>query len=102
LLWATSFWILVMSVPRVAGLLFNATSVLRFQLAVCVAANAVALLLKYSYAARFGVLGIFLATPISWLFILWPAYIWKIHRWWKGELSPATTNPANSEMAVLL
>lgn len=85
LLWAMAFWIFVLTVPRVAALLFNAISVLRFQIVACSAASIVALALKYFYASRFGVAGIFLATPLCWLVILWPAYLVKLFTWWQKD-----------------
>jgi len=81
MLWASGFWVIVLCTPRVIGLLFNAMSILRFQLAVAVTALAAALILKGVLARNWGAPGIIAATPLAWLFIVWPAFAWRTHRW---------------------
>jgi O-antigen/teichoic acid export membrane protein len=81
LLWATGIWIVVMCTPRVPALLFTAALILRFQLIAATVALALAIVLKVALADHFGVVGILSATPISWLLVVWPAYIWLTIRW---------------------
>jgi O-antigen/teichoic acid export membrane protein len=81
LLWATGAWIVVMCAPRVAALLLSAALILRYQLIAAIAALAVAIILKCELEGRYGAAGILSATPISWLFIMWPAYALLTFRW---------------------
>jgi O-antigen/teichoic acid export membrane protein len=80
-------WVFGLAVPSVAGLLMNAMSILKFQLAAICIASAAALLLKYLLAADYGVGGIFLAAPVSWVLVIWPSYAWRLRvvlRGWQG------------------
>lgn len=84
LLWAIAIWIFILSVPRIAGLFFNAMSLLKFHLLVCALTSVLALILKYVCATHFGIIGILLSTPISWLIVLWPTFIWRLCKWWNN------------------
>lgn len=77
LLLVTAVWIIVMSAPRVASMLFNAASVLRFQLLVALLALGLSFALKPLLASRLGVAGLIAAAPLAWLLVVWPAYLWK-------------------------
>jgi len=79
LLWATALWILGLSLPRVAWLLLNAASDLKFQLALCIPVCVIAIAAKLLFVAEFGILGIWLATPLCLLIIMCPAYTWRIY-----------------------
>jgi O-antigen/teichoic acid export membrane protein len=81
LLWATGLWIIVMCSPRIAGLLFNAALMLKYQVAAAAVALVVAYILKISLAGSYGVIGILSATPFSWLAVVWPAFILLAVRW---------------------
>jgi O-antigen/teichoic acid export membrane protein len=79
--WAMAAWIIALGLPRVSGLLLNAVSILRFQLAAVGLAAVAAFGLKYLLAGRFGVAGIVAATPCAWTGIVWPSYAWRAWRW---------------------
>jgi O-antigen/teichoic acid export membrane protein len=81
LFWAMAAWIVALSVPRVASLLFNAVSILRFQIWVAAAAAAFAFGLKYIAAPDLGVTGILAATPAAWLLVIWPCFAWRARGW---------------------
>jgi O-antigen/teichoic acid export membrane protein len=80
LMWAVGLWIVALATPRVAGLWFNAALVLRFQLAVAAASTALALTLKVFLSGAYGVAGILVSTPISFLCVVWPAFLWRALR----------------------
>jgi O-antigen/teichoic acid export membrane protein len=81
MLWASGFWVIVLNTPRIVGLLFNAVSILRFQLAVAMTVLGAAMILKGVLARNWGAAGIIAATPLAWICIVWPAYTWRAHRW---------------------
>jgi O-antigen/teichoic acid export membrane protein len=81
LLWSAGIWIIVMCTPRVAALLLSAALILRYQLIAASAALGLAILLKFVLGERFGDVGILSATPISWLLIMWPVYVYLTLRW---------------------
>ena len=81
LLWAVAAWIVVLSLPRVAGLLLNAVSIFRGQILVQCVATTAALVAKVFLGERLGAAGILLATPLAWLFIVCPAYAWMAAAW---------------------
>jgi O-antigen/teichoic acid export membrane protein len=81
LIWAMAAWIVALAVPRVAGLLLNAVSILRFQLTMVAIAAAVAFGLKIISARQIGVAGILAAMPCAWAVVIWPSYIWRAWRW---------------------
>ena len=81
-------WITVQAMPRVAGLLLNAVSALRGQVLAQAAATAASLGLKFLAAKQFGVAGILGATPLVWVFIVWPSYAWLAARWINGPGAP--------------
>jgi O-antigen/teichoic acid export membrane protein len=76
LLWATAAWIVVLCMPRVASLLFNAASILKYQLAVAVVTLGLSLAFKPVLAHQYGAAGIVVAAPLAWLLVVWPAYGW--------------------------
>jgi O-antigen/teichoic acid export membrane protein len=84
---ASGFWLIVLCTPRVIGLLFNAVSILRFQLAISVLVLGVAMILKGILARHWGAAGIIAATPLAWLCIVWPVYGWRTRRWMLGGIS---------------
>lgn len=84
LLWSAAAWIIALSIPRVCALLFNAYSILRFQLFACLAALALSLALKFILAPQFGAAGILAGTAFGWLAIIWPAYAWRYRKWSLG------------------
>ena len=81
LIWAMAAWILALALPRVAGLLLNAVSILRFQLAAVAIATAAAFALKLLFSRQIGVAGIVAAMPCAWAVVIWPSYIWRAWRW---------------------
>jgi O-antigen/teichoic acid export membrane protein len=81
LFWAMAAWIVVLTLPRVAGLLLNAVSMFWGQLAVQALAAAGALGVKFFLSQRLGVAGVLLATPAVWLVTVCPAYGWMAMRW---------------------
>jgi O-antigen/teichoic acid export membrane protein len=81
LLWASGAWIVVLSITRVVGLLFNAFSILRFQLFTAMLMLAVAVALKFWLARRFGAAGILASTAVAGLLVTWPAYAWRLWHW---------------------
>jgi O-antigen/teichoic acid export membrane protein len=81
LFWTMAAWIIALGLPRMAGLLLNAVSILRFQLAVVSVAAVAAFGMKFLFARRFGVAGIVAATPCAWVAIVWPSYAWRAWRW---------------------
>ncbi len=87
---AMGAWITVQAMPRVAGLLLNAVSALRGQVLAQAAATAASLGLKFLAAKQFGVAGILGATPLVWVFIVWPSYAWLAARWINGPGAPHT------------
>lgn len=95
LMWVTGLWVVVLCTPRVAGLMFNAASMLRFQLAVAALALALVLALKRVLAERFGVAGLIAATPIGWLVVVWPAFLWLSLRIRSGAV-PLAAGPGRS------
>jgi O-antigen/teichoic acid export membrane protein len=77
LLWAAiALWLTVFAIPRVIGLYLNAAGILNQQIVVLLLANFIALAAKYALAPRFGDAGILAATPLVWLLIVCPAYLW--------------------------
>lgn len=87
LLCAIAFWIFGVSVPSVAGLLMNATSVLKFQLVVGATTSLAALVLKFMLASKLGVSGVLVAAPLALMLITWPVYIWKVQKWWRRTIA---------------
>jgi O-antigen/teichoic acid export membrane protein len=85
LLWTCAAWVFALSVTRVPALLFNAFSVLRFQLAVLVVTLALATALKIWLAPIFGAGGILGATAIACVAVMWPAYAWRLARMRQGS-----------------
>jgi len=85
LLWVTGAWVVVLCMPRVATLYFNAASVLKFQLWVAVGGLVATFTLKYWLAHRFGVPGLIAAAPIGWLLVAWPSYLWLTTRLTSGR-----------------
>jgi O-antigen/teichoic acid export membrane protein len=81
LFWAMAAWILALSVPRVAGLLLNAVSILRWQIVVTAGAAALGLALKYIFAPNFGPAGMLAGTAAAWLLIAWPGMGLRAWRW---------------------
>jgi len=77
---AIAGWVIVLALPRVAGLLLNAVAQYRGQFIAQVAASALGLGLKPALAATFGAAGLLGATPLAALFILCPAYAWLVWR----------------------
>jgi hypothetical protein len=73
-LWAIFAWEVILAVPRVANLYFNAISVLRFQIAVFVVSTTLAFAIKYALAKPLGIAGILIGTPIAGLVVVWPAF----------------------------
>ena len=80
LLWAMAGWIIILTLPRVSGLLLNAAMALRAQLAIMVAVAILGFVLKYFAARMFGVAGILATTPALWLIMAVPAYFWLARR----------------------
>jgi O-antigen/teichoic acid export membrane protein len=81
LLWWCGAWIFVLCVPRVAGLLFNAASILRLQLVAALLALPVAFGLKFLLAPVWGVAGILAGTVLAWVLVVWPMNGWRLARW---------------------
>jgi len=81
LIWAMAAWIFALALPRVAGLLLNAVSILRFQLTAVAIATTAAFGLKILLARRIGVAGILVAMPCAWAMVIWPSYAWCAWRW---------------------
>jgi O-antigen/teichoic acid export membrane protein len=77
---AMAGWIVVLTLPRVAALLLNATAQYKGQFMAQAAAAALALALKPVLAAAFGAAGVLAATPLVSLFLLCPAYAWLAWR----------------------
>lgn len=73
-LWAIFAWEVILAVPRVANLYFNAVSFMRFQIAVFSVSTTLALVLKYMLAKPLGIAGILLGTPAAGLLVVWPAF----------------------------
>ncbi len=81
LFWAMGGWIVALSVPRVAGLLLNAVSILRWQIFCAATAAALGLGLKYVSAPGFGPAGMLAGTAAAWLLIAWPGLGLRAWRW---------------------
>lgn len=97
LLAAVAAWVLAQAVNRVPNVFLNAASVVGFQVGVNSAATAVAFLLKFALAARFGVAGILWGTTATTLLIVAPANLWRIARWRRSsrrEDAPGTREAA--------
>jgi len=77
---AIAGWVIVLALPRVAGLLLNAVAQYRGQFIAQVVASALGLGLKPALAATFGAAGLLGATPLAALLILCPAYAWLVWR----------------------
>ncbi len=84
LLWWCGAWIFVLCVPRVAGLLFNAASILRVQLVAALVALPVAFGLKFLLAPAWGVAGILAGTVLTWVLVVLPVNGWRLARWARG------------------
>jgi O-antigen/teichoic acid export membrane protein len=77
LVWAAiALWVTVQAVPKVIGLYLNAAGMIRPQVFVLVLANVLALGAKYLLAPGFGIAGILAATPLLWIMLVCPAYLW--------------------------
>ena len=81
LLWAISAWVLAQALVRIPNLLLNGLAILRFQIAVCSIATAIAIGLKFALAPYFGVSGILWSTTATVFVIAIPAFLWRIWRW---------------------
>jgi len=92
LLVSIALWIFGISVPSVAGLLLNATSVLKFQLMVSVITSLFALSLRFLFATPLGVSGILVAAPVAWMLIIWPTFVWRVRAWWKNTKFDRSTS----------
>jgi O-antigen/teichoic acid export membrane protein len=80
LLWSCAAWIFALSATRVASLLFNAASVLRFQVAVTIVTLGLAMALKLWLVRLCGVAGILDATALACVAVTWPAYFWRLRQ----------------------
>jgi O-antigen/teichoic acid export membrane protein len=108
MLWSIAGWIVALSVPRVSTLLMSALSAFRFQLIVAALAAMAALMLKFTLSRQYGAAGILAATPISWVLIAWPAYIFRLSKgivppaWVSAETMPITGRRHPASGKVLL
>ena len=90
LLWAMAAWLVSYAMTRVAAVLLNALSIIRFQVVVYAAATTVACILKFALAPAFHAAGILAATAITGTLIVAPAMFWRIRRW-SREFAPAVS-----------
>jgi O-antigen/teichoic acid export membrane protein len=79
--WVMAAWIVLMSLPRVAGLLLNAVGILRIQMLILAGGTAAALIFKVAAAQHFGATGILAGAPAAWLLIVVPGFAWRAWRW---------------------
>jgi O-antigen/teichoic acid export membrane protein len=95
LFWAMGAWILALSMPRVAGLLLNAVSILRWQILAVTAAAALGLGLKYVFAAQFGPAGMLAGTALAWLVVVWPGMGLRAWQWTRRPAYEGRSNASH-------
>jgi O-antigen/teichoic acid export membrane protein len=78
---AMSAWIVMLSLGRIVDVLLNGLGAVWFQARVAIAFSALAFLLKFQLAPRFGVAGILASTAIAYGLTYVPAYIGWLTRW---------------------